>query len=137
MYKMNWDTLLSDKRETKSSSNKEIFRNAFDKDYERIISTSSIRRLQDKTQVYPLQQNDFIRTRLTHSLEVSSIGRSLGKRIGANLIKNNEMSEGQDVELASLLAVAGLVHDLGNPPFGHYGEDIIKKWFESNKKNVR
>ena len=134
MYKMNWDKLLSGKRETKSSSSTESFRNDFDKDYERIISTSSIRRLQDKTQVYPLQQNDFIRTRLTHSLEVSSIGRSLGKRIGANLIENKKMHEGQDVELASLLAVAGLVHDLGNPPFGHYGEDIIKKWFESNKK---
>lgn len=134
MYKMDWDKLLSGKREKPSTTNYEIFRNDFDKDYERIISSSSIRRLQDKTQVYPLQRNDFIRTRLTHSLEVSSIGRSLGRRIGSKLIDERKMKEGQDIELASLLAVTGLVHDLGNPPFGHYGEDIIKNWFKLNRK---
>lgn len=132
MAKMEWIKLLSSERERDSTTPNIPFRNAFDKDYERVISSSSVRRLQDKAQVFPLQENDFTRTRLTHSLEVSSIGRSLGKRIGHNLKQLGLMNDGQDEELASLLAVAGLVHDLGNPPFGHYGEDIIHEWFESN-----
>ena len=72
---MEWGKLLSEERERPSNSKQETFRNAFDMDYERVISSSSIRRLQDKTQLYPLQENDFTRTRLTHSLEVSSIAK--------------------------------------------------------------
>lgn len=132
MAKMEWYKLLSAERERPSRTLELPFRNAFDKDYERVISSSSVRRLQDKAQVFPLQENDFTRTRLTHSLEVSSIGRSIGKRIGFQLKEKGIMKDTQDEELASLLAVAGLVHDLGNPPFGHYGEDIIKEWFEAN-----
>jgi len=135
MAKMEWDRLLSPERERQSTTPEIPFRNAFDKDYERVISSSSVRRLQDKAQVFPLQENDFTRTRLTHSLEVSSIGRSLGKRVGFHLKESGAMKNTQDEELASLLAVAGLVHDLGNPPFGHYGEDIIKDWFEINLKS--
>lgn len=131
---MEWCKLLSAERERPSKTQELPFRNAFDKDYERVISSSSVRRLQDKAQVFPLQENDFTRTRLTHSLEVSSIGRSIGKRIGFHLKQNGIMKDAQDEELASLLAVAGLVHDLGNPPFGHYGEDIIKEWFEAKLK---
>jgi len=136
MAKMEWAKLLSPERERPSdpSNPSESFRNAFDKDYERIISSSSVRRLQDKAQVFPLQENDFTRTRLTHSLEVSSIGRSIGKRVGYRLKEQGIMSNEQVTELASLLAVAGLVHDLGNPPFGHYGEDIIREWFRINSE---
>lgn len=132
MAKMEWCNLLSAKRERVSETKDIPFRNAFDKDYERVISSSSVRRLQDKAQVFPLQENDFTRTRLTHSLEVSSIARSMGKRIGFCLKEQDKIKDNQTEELSSLLAVAGLVHDLGNPPFGHYGEDIIKEWFETN-----
>ena len=130
---MEWEKLLSEERERPSNSKQETFRNAFDMDYERIISSSSIRRLQDKTQLYPLQENDFTRTRLTHSLEVSSIARSLGRRVGYELFEKKEMKENEPSKLASLLSVAGLVHDLGNPPFGHYGEDIIRNWFGNHR----
>jgi len=119
MDKMSWQKLLSSKRERESSTPEETFRNAFDMDYERVISSSSVRRLQDKAQVFPLQENDFTRTRLTHSLEVSSIGRSIGKRVGYLLKEKELMTGNQDEMLSSLLAVVGLVHDLGNPPFGH------------------
>ncbi len=134
MVKMEWKKLLSTKRVRKTETPLEPFRNDFEKDYERVVSSSSLRRLQDKAQVFPLQENDFTRTRLTHSIEVSSIAKSLGKRVAYNLIANGYMDELQGEKLTSLLSVCGLVHDLGNPPFGHYGEDIIKNWFESNKK---
>lgn len=133
-----WNELLSEKRERQSGT-KEDHRTEFDKDYDRIISSSSLRRLQDKAQVFPLQENDFTRTRLTHSLEVSSIGRSLGLAIGKKLIYENKDGFTQEMiyKMSSLLAVAGLVHDLGNPPFGHYGETIVRHWFvdwfEKNK----
>lgn len=134
MAKMEWDKLLCKDRARDTGTDMLLFRNEFEKDYERIITSSSLRRLQDKTQVFPLQENDFTRTRLTHSLEVSSLARSIGKRIGFNLVKMGEMTETQSYELSSMLAVCGLVHDIGNPPFGHYGEDIIKDWFEKNQK---
>lgn len=112
-------------------------RNPFDLDYDRIVCSSSIRRLQDKTQVFPLQENDFTRTRLTHSLETSALGRSLGNRIGRWLAASDpDFEAGQINCLASLLMVAGLVHDLGNPPFGHYGEQVIRAWFASPTHGV-
>ncbi|WP_245998196.1 dGTP triphosphohydrolase [Aquisalibacillus elongatus] len=112
-------------------------RNEFEKDYDRIMSSSSLRRLQDKAQVFPLQANDFIRTRLTHSIEVSAIARSFGVWLERRLIeKNKELGKEHYGKLPAMLATAGLVHDIGNPPFGHYGEDIIKNWFKSYfKKN--
>lgn len=129
--------IIKQKRERDSSTDNLPFRNEFDKDYERIITSSSLRRLQDKAQVFPLQENDFTRTRLTHSLEVSSIARSIGKRIGHHLVKEKLMEKSEAEELTSLLAVCGLVHDIGNPPFGHYGEDIIKDWFEKNRDKYK
>ncbi|WP_199883978.1 dGTP triphosphohydrolase [Anaerosinus massiliensis] len=139
--KYDWHKLLSTKRQRPSRSTKATHRNEFDKDYDRIISSSSVRRLQDKAQVFPLQENDFTRTRLTHSLEASAIARSLGLAIGDKLYKRNKLSIESKYELSSLLAVAGLIHDLGNPPFGHYGETIIrqwfKKWFNENEDNIK
>lgn len=130
MSSYEWNKLLSEERE-RISGTEEDHRTEFDKDYDRIISSSSLRRLQDKAQVFPLQENDFTRTRLTHSLEVSSIARSLGLAVGKKII--TEKKDGFTIEMAykisSLLAVAGLVHDLGNPPFGHYGETIVRQWF--------
>lgn len=115
-------------------------RNPFENDYGRLISSSSIRRLQDKTQVFPLEQSDFIRTRLTHSLEVSYIGSSIALSIEKYLIDKKELGKEYVGYLSSLLKVAGLVHDLGNPPFGHFGEEAIQSYFknffaiEQNKK---
>ncbi|MCM2534322.1 deoxyguanosinetriphosphate triphosphohydrolase [Neobacillus pocheonensis] len=106
-------------------------RNEFDKDYDRIIYSSSLRRLQDKAQVFPLQENDFTRTRLTHSMEVASLGRSMAWNIGTWLVEEKKFKHFWEAkELASLVEVSCLVHDLGNPPFGHYGEDIIRNWFD-------
>lgn len=128
--KMKWNNLLSEKRERISQTTPLPFRNTFDMDYERIICSSSVRRLQDKAQVFPLQENDFTRTRLTHSIEVSSIGRSIGKRVGHALVEQGKMGSKEADALSSLLAVSGLVHDLGNPPFGHYGEAIIREFIK-------
>lgn len=105
-------------------------RNPFENDYGRLISSSPIRRLQDKTQVFPLEKSDYIRTRLTHSLEVSYIGSSLGNSIEKYLIESGEISDDYKGHLSSLLRVAGLVHDLGNPPYGHFGEEAFKAFFK-------
>lgn len=137
MYKkMDWDKLFCEKRERESNTKVQPHRNCFDMDYDRIVYSSSLRRLQDKAQVFPLQENDFTRTRLTHSLEVSAIGRSIGANVGYKLREKNIFDEDKEKKLTSLLLVAGLVHDLGNPPFGHYGEDVIKNWFKENKCNI-
>lgn len=137
--KMDWNNLFSEERERPSQSKNLPFRNCFDMDYDRIVYSSSLRRLQDKAQVFPLQENDFTRTRLTHSIEVSAIGRSLGLNIEYRLknVDNYFLDENNKGKLPSLLMVAGLVHDLGNPPFGHYGEDIIKDWFSMNKEKLK
>ena len=135
---MCWKNLMSPERERKPSphTGSGDHRNPFDMDYDRIVYSSSIRRLQDKTQVFPLQENDFTRTRLTHSLETSAIGRSLGAKIGRWLVEHDpDFDSGLINHLSSLLMVTGLVHDLGNPPFGHYGEEVIKNWF-ANPQNT-
>lgn len=130
---LSWEYLFSDKRERDGSplpADGPIVRNAFEADYDRIVGSSSVRRLQDKAQVYPLQQNDVVRTRLTHSLEVSGMARSLGKATGYALKRIDDRFTDEYIEkLACLLQTAGLIHDLGNPPFGHYGETIIRRWF--------
>ena len=87
--KLQWEKLFSEDRERKTKLSYEI-RNAFECDYDRIVGSSSVRRLQDKAQVFPLQENDFTRTRLTHSIEVSAIARSLGKQVGRELEKGHK-----------------------------------------------
>ena len=107
-------------------------RTEFEKDYQRIISSASFRRLQDKTQVFPLDKSDFIRTRLTHSLEVANFARSIGRMIGTRIIeeKNDpQFTLAMREDVCSVLECAGLLHDIGNPPFGHFGEDAIRDWF--------
>jgi putative dGTPase len=156
-YKMNWKNLLSvNSQRPRSSKTKnrqepeEAFneskeksysdlRSDFERDYHRILSSASFRRLQDKTQVFPLEKNDFIRTRLTHSIEVSSFARSLAQSVGDEIIKNNLDSDFGHEEangIANILASSGLLHDIGNPPFGHFGEDTIRAWFEKNLKEI-
>ncbi len=114
-------------------------RSEFEKDYQRIISSASFRRLQDKTQVFPLDKSDFIRTRLTHSLEVANFARSIGRMIGNRIIEE-KADPAFDVamrdDICSVLECAGLLHDIGNPPFGHFGEDAIRDWFRRNLKEI-
>lgn len=135
---MNWEKLLSTKRHrevTGIAKIKEDLRSEFEKDYHRIIGSASFRRLQDKTQVFPLDKSDFIRTRLTHSLEVSSYGKSLGQNIGEyiiNYIKDPSFTWKHKEEICNILQCAGLIHDIGNPPFGHFGECAIRDWFKKN-----
>ncbi len=115
-------------------------RNVFSNDYSRMILSSHVRRLQDKAQVFPLEKSDFVRTRLTHSLEVANFGRSLGLSVENKLIEKGLISDSQKGHLPSILEVAGLIHDIGNPPFGHFGEDIIKQYFnniDSKSENIR
>lgn len=111
-------------------------RDPFENDYGRLISSSPIRRLQDKTQVFPLESSDYIRTRLTHSLEVSYIGGSIGKSIEKYIIdEKKELDQAYRGQIGSLLRCSGLVHDLGNPPFGHFGESAIQNYFKDYFKN--
>lgn len=129
-HKDKWNLLFIDKRfREKSTTTSSDGRTPFESDYGRLISSAPIRRLQDKTQVFPLESNDYIRTRLTHSLEVSYIGGSIGQSLEKWLIEKGDMSECQRGYLSSLLRTAGLIHDLGNPPFGHFGEEAIKDFF--------
>lgn len=138
---MEWAELLCSERVNtynKSSNNKsKDYRSEFEKDYNRIVISSSFRRLQDKTQVFPLDKSDFIRTRLTHSLEVSSTAKSLGQAIARQLISNNEnLPENFEADITSILSCAGLLHDIGNPPFGHFCEYSIREFFKKNLNKI-
>lgn len=131
---MNWDQLLStirtgqeDKQEVKHD------RTQFQRDYDRLIFSSPFRRLQDKTQVFPLPGSVFVHNRLTHSLEVASVGRSLGNNISAKLLKAGYGNPDLVAEIGSVVAAACLAHDLGNPPFGHSGEAAIGHYFTNGE----
>ena len=134
---MNWASLYSTRRTgdpDHKDNNPDQVRNSFLRDYDRIIFSSAFRRLQNKTQVFPLPGAVFVHNRLTHSLEVASVGRSLGKAVGSEIAKKyadegEEFTEFYKHELASVIAAACLAHDIGNPPFGHSGEDAIRTFF--------
>lgn len=141
--KMNWTNLLCEKRQGtglfKKQNEKSEARNEFQKDYHRIVCSASFRRLQDKTQVFPLDNSDFIRTRLTHSLEVSSFAKSLGQTTCQYLIENGkepEITPEIKEKICNILECAGLIHDIGNPPFGHFGEEVIRHWFKVNLSSI-
>lgn len=106
-------------------------RSEFERDYDRLIFASPFRRLQDKAQVFPLEHNDFVRTRLTHSLEVSTLGRSIGRQVAARLHREAGLGLSGD-DLGTIVATTCLAHDIGNPPFGHFGEEAIRLWFRAN-----
>lgn len=135
---------LSTKRLYQTSNDPEQFdkRTDFQKDYHSIISSSAFRRLQDKTQVFPLDKSDYVRTRLTHSLEVASIGRSLVQSSCKYFSYKYYHADGEltfiqnENDISDIIQCAGLLHDIGNPPFGHFGEDVIGKWFETNLKVI-
>ena len=130
---MQWSSLLSSQRIGSKKSESGAFRSAFEQDYDRIIFSHPFRRLQDKTQVHPLPEHDFVHTRLTHSLEVSSVGRSLGKKVGETIIQRHQLPDYSAFDFGAIVAAASLAHDLGNPPFGHSGEDGISDFFLNHK----
>lgn len=128
---MIWSQLLSPHRVNQKQNAHELSRSAFEQDYDRIIFSHPFRRLQDKTQVHPIPEQDFVHTRLTHSLEVSSVGRSLGKKVGEEILKRHESlaSNFSLFDFGAIVAAASLAHDLGNPPFGHAGENALSDFF--------
>ena len=140
--RMNWEQLLSTETQVKREVEPEDFAkypmDDLEKDYKAIISSAAFRSLQDKTQVFPLDKSDFVRTRLTHSLEVSTIARQLGIMITRNAtgylpddFKNKDGKDKLVEKIPEVLSCAGLLHDLGNPPFGHFGEVVIGDWFKN------
>ena len=143
---MNWDNLLKLKRFGDNKDRPRLAQNdtrlGFEVDYDRIVFSSAFRSLQDKTQVIPFSKTDFVHTRLTHSLEVSVVGRSLGRMAGKNILeKYPYLSEDLGYKIndfGAIVAAAALSHDIGNPPFGHSGEKAIGHFFkEGNGKNFK
>lgn len=136
---MNWQQLLSLNRyadkQTRLRKDQDETRLGFEVDYDRVIFSSAFRSLQDKTQVIPLSKTDFVHSRLTHSLEVSVVGRSLGRIVGKKVMqKYPELAKTyayQFNDFGAIVAAAALAHDIGNPPFGHSGEKAIGEYFKS------
>lgn len=137
---MNWDKLLSNKRfgQENYHAERKDDRTEFQRDYDRLIFSAPFRRLQNKTQVFPLPGSVFVHNRLTHSLEVASVGRSLGVAVAQVLDKKYENKIPFINELGSIVSAACLAHDLGNPPFGHSGEKAIASYFsEGAGQNIK
>lgn len=138
---MNWKQLISNKRFGLEHLHKHLEddRTEFQRDYDRLIFSAPFRRLQNKTQVFPLPGSIFVHNRLTHSLEVSCVGRSLGNEIALELIKKHPEMNGSNItEIGAIVAAACLAHDLGNPPFGHSGEKAIVTYFsEGNGQKLK
>jgi len=134
---MQWDHLLSARRfglEDRAISGTADARSQFQRDFDRIIFSSPFRRLQNKTQVFPLPGSVFVHNRLTHSLEVASVGRSIANKVSLYLQERQEMRYKEVLnELGSIVSAACLCHDMGNPPFGHAGEDAISKFFREGE----
>ena len=129
---MNWQTLISSKRLGKENRQKPLAerRTEFQRDYDRLIFSAAFRRMQNKTQVFPLPGSVFVHNRLTHSLEVSSVGRSLGTDISRVLVQRHpELEETEITGMGAIVSAACLAHDMGNPPFGHSGERAIRTYF--------
>lgn len=137
---MKWSELIAQKRlggevRLEEFTEEKYPRSEFEKDYRRIISTASFRRLQDKTQVFPLDKSDFVRTRLTHSYETAAIAEMMGTMLLTKLKDRPDLDDEDRRAIKNIpdvLACAGLLHDIGNPPFGHFGEEVIQKWFQTH-----
>ena len=133
---MNWNTLLSAKRFGLEEFHQERHENRseFQRDYDRLVFSAPFRRLQNKTQVFPLPGSIFVHNRLTHSLEVSCVGRSLGNDVAKGILaKEPDLQQSFLPEIGSIVSAACLAHDLGNPPFGHSGERAISTFFSEGK----
>ena len=139
---MEWGKLLSEKRirellkNEPATSSRPDERTNHGRDYDRAIFSTPVRRMQDKTQVFPLEPHDAVRTRLTHSLEVSNVARNMARGIGNWLLdERKEISRTKRDSIEIIAATCGLIHDLGNPPFGHAGEEAIGEWFGEQERN--
>ena len=137
---MNWEKLLNSNRMgiDAEHSQRSDGRSQFQKDFDRIVFSPAFRRLQDKTQVFPLPESDFVHTRLTHSLEVSVVGRSLGNLVGERILERDKKLKDNFTKFhfGEIVAAACLAHDIGNPPFGHSGEDAIAEYFKNGNGKV-
>ncbi len=135
---MQWQQLLSRARlGSQEAPLASSARTDFQRDFDRIVFSSAFRRMQDKTQVFPLSKVDYVRTRLTHSLEASSIGRSLGTLVGERVIARHGLADFEAADFGAIVAAACLAHDIGNPPFGHSGEDAIRHWAHDGDYGAR
>lgn len=137
MKTLRWSDLLCEEKRVKIRREQKTAndtRSIFEMDYHRIVSSASFRRLQDKAQVFPLEKFDFVRTRLTHSIEVASLARSLGRDL-VQFVYKKEPCENIKY-IPTILDCAGLLHDIGNPPFGHFGEQSIRDWFKVNLPKI-
>jgi dGTPase len=134
---MDWKQLISNKRLGQEYRHTERHddRTEFKRDYDRLIFSAPFRRLQNKTQVFPLPGSIFVHNRLTHSLEVASVGMSLGNDVAQCLIRNKhpELKDTMFEQIGQIVSTACLAHDLGNPPFGHSGEKAIQTFFTEGK----
>ncbi|HEY9117755.1 MAG TPA: dNTP triphosphohydrolase, partial [Roseivirga sp.] len=132
---MEWPLLLN----ISERKSYELTRTSFDRDYDRIIFSHPFRKLQDKTQVHPMPEHDFVHNRLTHSLEVSSVGRSLGRLVGEGVLSRMpHLAESINAnDFGVIVASASLAHDIGNPPFGHSGEEAISEYFLTNQSFLK
>lgn len=129
---MDWKQLISNKRLGQEDKHPERHddRSEFKRDYDRLIFSAPFRRLQNKTQVFPLPGSVFVHNRLTHSLEVASVGMSLGNDVAQALKQRHpELKDTLFEEIGTIVSAACLAHDMGNPPFGHSGEKAIQTFF--------
>jgi len=140
---LEWEKLLSSTRvdrvntaNSPTSDQQEDDRTAFEQDYDRIVFSQPFRRLARKTQVHPMASNDHIHNRLTHSIEVASVGRSFAQRLGTLHQLKQVLTEPQKNSLVWILQSACLIHDIGNPPFGHAGEEVIRAWVEKHEQEI-
>lgn len=139
---MNWTQLLCDQRASSrraggvSASRPERYRTAFEADYDRVVYSAPFRRLARKTQVHPMAPNDHVHNRLTHSIEVASVGRSLARRLGHFLHQREQIRPAQIEDLCQIVQAACLAHDIGNPPFGHAGEFAIREWVRVHRQTM-
>ena len=136
--KMCWNRLICDKRlglEHYTDNNNGGIRSDFQRDYDRLVFSSPFRRLQNKTQVFPLPGSIFVHNRLTHSLEVSSVGKSLAREVSTRLREkySDEVWVDKLYDIDEIVSAACLAHDLGNPPFGHSGEKAISTFFSEGE----
>jgi len=138
---MEWQKLLTRQRLGKDAPDDPVIaRTSFQRDCDRLVFSFPFRRLKDKTQVFSLSKNDYIRTRLIHSIEVSCVGRSLGTLVGYEIKNRHELKEFSASDFGDIVSAACLAHDIGNPPFGHAGEDAIrsgfKSWYDTAKQHL-
>lgn len=134
---MDWSSLLSNERLKHPTYEEQVNRSIFTQDFDRIVFSAPFRRLANKTQVQPLYENDHVHHRLIHSMEVSSVGRSLATAIGQWLVEEGHIQSGEEHNFANIVQAACIAHDIGNPPFGHSGEEAIGSWFTEQFSNPK